>query len=387
MDKNINKRRVVVGLSGGVDSAVSALLLKKQGYDVTGVYIVCWNEPGCRAEQDRKDALQTALELKIPFKVLDFRKEYKAQVMEYFYDEYENGRTPNPDILCNSVVKFGLFYEWSLENGFDYVATGHYSRIKDGKLYAAKDLKKDQSYFLYRLKQVQLGHIIFPVGDLLKADVRKIAKENKLSVAKKKDSMGICFVGDVNVKELLKKRFGKKDGKVVLSDGSQIGEHDGYWFFNVGLRGRFKFKFDKNSHTSNLDFSNLPKLYVIRIDKDKNEVVVGKREECMRGSFEIEDCHWIGSDPSTACFQTENRSAQDDKADLKSLLALSNKKRVFIKIRNTGEFLKVSLEKVDEDKYIVKLKKKVFGVSPGQSCVIYKKDNDMFEMIGGGVIE
>lgn len=332
------KTKVAVGMSGGVDSAVSALLLKQQGYDVTGVYIECWKEPGCRAEQDRTDALKVCLQLGIPFKRLNFIKEYKEQVMEYFYNEYEQARTPNPDILCNSVIKFGLFYEWALREGYGFVATGHYTQVMEREnnesvshsqffhtkhgvmrydksdlksvsdlsskekselgLFTARDLKKDQSYFLYRLRQEQLSRILFPVGGLYKSQVREIARENKLCVADKKDSMGICFVGNVNVPELLEKRFGKKKGRVVLTDGRQIGEHNGYWNFNVGKRGAFKLKTQNSklktktnkSKMHSLDFANLPKLYVIGIDKDKNEVVVGERSQCMRGSFVIEDC-------------------------------------------------------------------------------------------------
>src|SRR5579859_249938 len=164
--------KVALGMSGGVDSSLSAHLLVEQGYDVTGVYLECWRAPGCRTEEDRKDALTVALELNIPFQVLDFKKAYKEKVVEYFFSEYEKGLTPNPDVMCNKEIKFGLFYDWAMANGFDYVATGHYAQIggKDGRsmLLTSKDSHKDQTYFLYRLRQEQLEHILFPIGHLTK---------------------------------------------------------------------------------------------------------------------------------------------------------------------------------------------------------------------------
>jgi tRNA-specific 2-thiouridylase len=360
--KAFSLSKIAVGLSGGVDSGLSAYLLKKQGYDVTGVYIVCYSKQGCRAEQDRKDAHRVALELDIPFEVLDFRKEYKEQVLGDFYREYEKGRTPNPDILCNSVVKFGLFYDWAIENDYDYVATGHYSQTDGKKLFAATDQKKDQSYFLYRLKQEQLSHILFPIGGMLKSEVRDLAKKINLSVAEKADSMGICFVGDVSVRDMLIDKFGVKKGKVILSDGTVVGEHDGYYLFNIGYRGGWKrkLKLAKDKFEDN----NIPKLYVTAINKEKNEIVVGKREECMRDEFELTEMNWVSDDGSEVL---------DDK-------------KVLVKIRNTGEFLEAIIEKISEDLLKVKLKEKEFGVSPGQSGVIYDKSGENYKLFGGGII-
>lgn len=400
MKNEKNKKRVAIGLSGGVDSAVAAYLLKKQGYEVTGVYINCWKEPGCRSEGDRLDAVKTAFELGISFESLDFRKEYREKVFEYFLQEYGEGRTPNPDVLCNSVIKFGLFYEWAIKEGYDFVATGHYARIgevdpslsdlshqirhtRDDKfdlkslsnlsskknkygLWIGRDLKKDQSYFLYKLKQEQLGHIIFPVGDLLKAEVRKIAKKVKLSVADKKDSMGICFVGDINVREFLLDKYGVKKGKVVLADGTIIGEHDGYFLFNIGHRGGWK----RKSKIQNAKFRNndLPKLYVSQIKKEQNEIVVGEKEDCLRDEFCLCEIYKI--------------DGQD----------FENEFEGYIKIRNTGDFLEAKFEK-KEDRIEVKLKEKVFGVSKGQSGVIYQEarikgqEEQGFEVLGGGIIE
>lgn len=247
---NINKR-VALGLSGGVDSSVSASLLLDQGYDVTGVFLECWESgrPGCRVDQDRKDALDIALKLGIPFQVLDFKKAYNDRVLEYFYTEYRAGRTPNPDTLCNREIKFGLFYEWGIsQQGFDYIATGHYARIlrhsgqsnlsmtdsesikinswilnqvQDDEiahyyLQRGKDEKKDQSYFLYQLRLDQLEYILFPIGHLQKEEVRQIAKEKELATATKPDSQGICFIGNVDVSDFLKERIEEKIGKVVI---------------------------------------------------------------------------------------------------------------------------------------------------------------------------
>lgn len=300
-------KRVAVGISGGVDSAVSALLLKRAGFDAVGVHLHCWppkseiekdgitreewiKKNGCRADEDRDSALKTALEIGIPFKTLDFSEEYNSRVIKYFYDEYEAGRTPNPDVLCNSEIKFGLFLDWALENGFDAIATGHYAKVansnsfskssflvtdsssspaelaylhsrpdfpllrdqanrdcessqkddiwKDSvRLLIPKDKHKDQTYFLWKLTEKELEHVIFPLGNYLKSEVREIAKEAGLSVADKKDSQGICFVGNVEVREFLRRRLSEKPGEVVDASGKVIGQHKGIAFYTIGERG------------------------------------------------------------------------------------------------------------------------------------------------------
>src|SRR3990167_522230 len=213
--------KIAIGLSGGVDSAVAAYLLKRQGYEVVGVFLYCWppqsefrnqnsdisgvekeklrtewiKKNGCRADEDERMALKTALELGIKFVKLDFSEEYNRRVVGYFYREYEAGRTPNPDVLCNSEIKFGLFLQWALENGFDHVATGHYAKLSDSRLMIPKDKHKDQTYFLWKLTAKELKHVLFPLADLMKTEVRKIAKKAGLSVADRPDSQGICFVG------------------------------------------------------------------------------------------------------------------------------------------------------------------------------------------------
>jgi len=357
--KTYNNTKVIIGLSGGVDSAVSAYLLKKQGYEVSAAYIQCWKEPGCRADQDRKDALKVALILGIPFQVLDFSREYKEKVLQYFYQEYKAGRTPNPDILCNSVIKFGLFYDWAIKSGFDYISTGHYAKIIDGCLAVPKDKKKDQTYFLYQILPDRLKHVLFPLGDYLKSEVRKIARENKLTIAEKPDSMGICFVGDINVPQFLKQEFGIKKGEVQLSDGTVIGEHDGHWLFTIGKRGKWK----RINKIQNTKFKNdqLPKLYVIAIKPKENVVVVGERKQAERQEFNINNLI------------------------LKDKNSLSN---VFVRIRNTGELLSAKITLLDKDIWQVRLTKPEFGVSPGQSAVIYKKvKGNEYIILGGGIIQ
>jgi len=234
---------VAVGLSGGVDSAVTALLLKRQGFAVVGVHLYCWppkseiekdgitreewiKKNGCRADEDRSAALKTALELEIPFKVLDFSDEYNKRVVSYFYAEYEAGRTPNPDVLCNSEIKFGLFMDWVMKNGFDYVATGHYCRkgeieVNGKKVYqllSGADDNKDQSYFLCQLSQEQLAKSLFPIGELTKPEVREIAAQMDLVTADKKDSQGLCFIGKVRLPEFLQQKLQAKEGSIIQID-------------------------------------------------------------------------------------------------------------------------------------------------------------------------
>ena len=363
------KGKVAMGLSGGVDSAVSALLLKEQGYEVVGVHLYCWppkgekKEPGCRADEDRKSALRTALELGVPFEVLDFRKEYKKKVIGYFYDEYEKGRTPNPDVMCNSEIKFGMFLDWAMENGFDFIATGHYTRLDSGqllqgrtggmtKLMIPKDKHKDQTYFLYRLGQKELVRVLFPLGDYLKSEVREMAKKAKLSVADRSDSQGICFVGKVNVKEFLKNKLVEKKGKVLDVKGRVVGKHDGVWFYTVGERGGWqitaKFK------------DPIPPLYIVEKNVERNELVVGEDKDAKRKSFEVGELNWIGEKPGL------------QGPTLK------------VRIRHGGELISAKVFQHKVTNLMVEMERGVRGVAPGQSAVFYGKDG---ECLGGGVIE
>src|SRR5258708_6577397 len=198
-------KKVYVGMSGGVDSSVAAALLKKQGYDVTGVYMKNWSRdlPGhhCTWKEDFQDAKRVAVQLDIPFKVFDFESEYRQLVVDYMIREYKSGRTPNPDVMCNQEIKFKLFLETALADGADYIATGHYSQIKNGQLHTSPNDLKDQSYFLYRVREQALRHALMPVGELDKSEVRKLARQLGLVTADKKDSQGICFIGQVGMKD------------------------------------------------------------------------------------------------------------------------------------------------------------------------------------------
>ena len=262
------KKKVFVGMSGGVDSSVAALLLNKQGYEVTGVFIKCYNIDGC-AERDAEDARRVAEHIGIPFYVFDFEKEYKKKVVEYMIEGYRAGLTPNPDVMCNREIKFGLFLKKALSLGADYVATGHYVRVRSsgtsaqgvsGALPAgrqgrsksylsrkhrispsfflreAEDKNKDQSYFLWTLTQNELQYCLFPIGDYIKPEVRAIAKKAGLPTAEKKDSQGICFLGMVDIKDFLKKYIRAKKGKVLNMEGEVIGTHDGAAFYTIGQR-------------------------------------------------------------------------------------------------------------------------------------------------------
>jgi len=235
-------KKVWVGMSGGVDSAVSAYLLKKQGYDVTGVFIKVWqpDDVECTWKDDRRDAMRVCAQIDIPFLTLDLSHEYKKHVVDYMISEYSKGRTPNPDIMCNRHIKFGGFLDLAKKMGIDYVATGHYANVKDNTLYEGKDPSKDQSYFLWTLTADDLSRVIFPIGHLLKTKVRKIAEKNKLPVFNKKDSQGICFIGHVDMKDFLKKNIQTSGGNVLDIDGNVIGEHDGAVLYTIGERIGFK---------------------------------------------------------------------------------------------------------------------------------------------------
>ncbi len=251
-----HKETVFVAMSGGVDSSVAAFLLKEQGYDVVGVFMRCYNLDGC-AERDAEDARRVAARLGIPFYVWDFEKEYKKLVVDYMIRGYRKGITPNPDVMCNKEIKFGLFFEKARSMGADYVATGHYVRLRrtlenvnsdtrNGNpksqipcrmsLYAARDSAKDQSYFLWTLTQEQLKHCLFPIGDYLKSEVREIARRVGLPTAEKKDSQGICFLGQIALGDFLKKYIKPKRGVVLTVSGEKIGEHEGAYYYTIGQR-------------------------------------------------------------------------------------------------------------------------------------------------------
>src|SRR3989344_9449590 len=341
----MKKIKVAVGISGGVDSALAAALLKEQDYEVTGIFLECYNEPGCRTDDDRKDALKVALKLKIPFKVLDFKSQYRKKVVDWFYKEYEKGRTPNPDIVCNQEIKFGIFYDWMEKNGFDFMATGHYARVNEGKLLRSTDENKDQTYFLALLKEKQLKKVLFPIGHLTKDIVRKEAKKRGLPVWGKKDSTGICFIGnDYSFSEFLKRRIKVHGGEVVDKKGQVIGTHQGIEFYTIGQRHGFKV--NPSSTSSN-------PLFVVSKDAKTNQLTVGFKKELAKKAFEVDGWQWIGEKPV-------------------------KKTGLLFRIRHRGELVK---GKIDGKK--VKLSRPVFGVAPGQIVVIY----DRLVCLGGGVIQ
>ena len=238
------KKRVVVGMSGGVDSAVSAALLKEQGFDVVGLYMSNWKETDpngcCTGEQDWTDVRYVCDKIGIPYYSVDFSKQYMDNVFKLFVEEYKKGRTPNPDVLCNREVKFGPFADFARELGADYIATGHYCRVRhDGDMHyllRAKDDNKDQTYFLNQVSSHQLRDVIFPLGDLTKPEVRELALKFDIPVAKKKDSTGICFIGERNFRQFLSQYIPMKDGDIVTQDGKVVGRHHGVYFYTLGQR-------------------------------------------------------------------------------------------------------------------------------------------------------
>ena len=339
-------KRVVVGLSGGVDSSVAAYLLQKQGYEVIGLFMKNWHDDSvtisdeCPWLEDSNDALMVAEKLGIPFQTVDMSVPYKQRIVDYMFREYERGRTPNPDVLCNREIKFATFLEYALNLGADYVATGHYCR-KDTievngqniyRLLAGKDQNKDQSYFLCQLSQAQLGRALFPIGDLQKSEVRAIAKELGLVTAEKKDSQGLCFVGKVRLPEFLQQQLAPKKGDIIQipstwqgyqdkessklfecyedelkyyaekyhyspTDGKVISQHDGAHFFTIGQR--------KGLHVG----GTVEPLFVIDTDTEKNIIYVGEGHAhpgLFRRTLFVkkEDIHWIRTDLTLSLHQT-----------------------------------------------------------------------------------
>ena len=280
-----------VGLSGGVDSAVSAALLKEQGHDVVGAFIKIWQPEfiECTWAADRLDALRVAAALGVPFREVDLSDEYKQEVVETMVADYSRGVTPNPDVLCNEKIKFGHFAQWAKANGADLIATGHYARIHHNDLrsrYAllrGKDANKDQSYFLYRLRQRDLARTVFPIGHLTKTEVRSLAKRYALPNAEKPDSQGLCFVGDVSMKDFLARYIPLARGSVLDMQGRTIGEHEGAALYTIGQRHGFRIT----------GGDNVPQ-YIVSLDIRTNTVVVSPlKEDAMRKELVMKDLHWI----------------------------------------------------------------------------------------------
>jgi tRNA-specific 2-thiouridylase len=357
------RKSVFVAMSGGVDSSVAAALLKKQGYDVTGVFMKPWQPwPGlCMWQKDRQDALRAAGVLNIPLLTWDFSKEYKKEVGDYMVKEYRAGRTPNPDVMCNKEIKFGIFLKKALTEKADMVATGHYIRIKaEGKksttnklggrktlgvsykLLQAKDKNKDQSYFLWTLTQSQLKYCLFPIGDYIKPDLRKLAKKFGLANHNKKDSQGVCFIGPLDMKDFLKKYIKSKAGKIIDRNGEIIGMHDGAYYYTIGQR-----------HGMNITNGKGP-YFVTGKDIKKNIVYVGDEVDLGGTITKVTGITWV-----------------TDKQKLPAKLD--------VKIRYRSKSEKAVLHRNG----FLKFAKPIRAITPGQSAVFYKGE----KMLGGGVIE
>jgi tRNA-specific 2-thiouridylase len=243
------QEKIFVGISGGVDSSVAALLLKEQGYDVQGIFVKTWSPDWlpCTWIEEKRDAMRICAALDIPFHFLDASDAYEHGVAEYMISEYKAGRTPNPDVLCNKVIKFGVMWQYAEAHGADSIATGHYSQIKNGMLCKAVDTAKDQSYFLWMIEKELLGKIQFPIGHLQKNEVRALAEQAGLFTASKKDSQGICFLGDIDMKEFLAHYIDQRPGKVINGKGEVVGDHDGVTFYTIGERHGFRIT-EKNTN-------------------------------------------------------------------------------------------------------------------------------------------
>lgn len=341
------QKKVFIGLSGGVDSSVSAALLKEQGYDVTGVFIKVWQPDfiECTWKEDRLDAMRVASVLDIPFVTLDLEKEYKEGVIDYMIREYKKGRTPNPDVMCNREVKFGAFYNWAKKQGVDYVATGHYAKHNGKSLVKSLDENKDQTYFLWTLSKEILPSVLFPVGDIEKSNVRVLAEKYKLPVATKKDSQGLCFVGTIDVKTLLKQYIDEKEGDVINKYGEVIGEHTGVMFYTIGERHGFTIT---KKSTDDAPY------FVITKDFEKNTITVSHTppQEEVGGIIPLVSCNWTQ--------ELEKEKVYEARARYRAPLAR-------IKYINGNNF------KVIDGSLVA---------TPGQSLVLY--DGEL--CIGGGII-
>lgn len=339
-------------MSGGVDSSVTAALLKEQGYEVTGVYMKNWTQdlPGmvCPWKEDYQDAKRVATHLGIPFKVFDFQKEYRQKVVGYMIDEYKAGRTPNPDIMCNQEVKFKLFLDASLAEGADLIATGHYARSKNGQLLAGIDPEKDQSYFLCRVTEAALRKSLMPIGEYTKPQVRKLARKFGLYTAEKKDSQGICFVGKVGIKDFLRQFVTSQAGKIIDQKGSVVGEHDGALFYTIGQR-------------QGLGVGGGLPYYVVGKDMDKNEVFVTTDLQDSRlwsSELTLTSPHWINEAPSV-------------------------NKTYTVRTRYRAELLNVSsLARLKNGNWHLVLHDEVRALTPGQSAVVYQNDR----VVGSGLV-
>ncbi|MBQ6127869.1 tRNA 2-thiouridine(34) synthase MnmA [Candidatus Saccharibacteria bacterium] len=342
-----SKKTVFVGMSGGVDSSVSAKLLKDQGYHVVGVYMKNWSRdlPGmkCPWADDLADAKRIATKLDIDFKIFDFEKDYKQKVVDYMLNEFKKGRTPNPDIMCNQEIKFKLFYDVAREQGADFIATGHYAKTDGDKLLRAKDENKDQTYFLYRISKDAIAHTIFPLGDMLKPDVKKLAEKYGFHNAYKKESMGVCFVGEVGIKDFLKEYVKETFGDIVEKEtGEVVGSHEGAIFYTIGQR-----------HGLNVG-GGMP-YYVVDKDIEKNIVYVSKN--------------------------LNNKDLWTKELTLSDVILREKPEgKIFVRLRHRAPLVPAKFE---NDKLI--FEQKIKAPAAGQSAVIYGGKNAEV-CLGGGII-
>ncbi|MEK7576933.1 MAG: tRNA 2-thiouridine(34) synthase MnmA [Patescibacteria group bacterium] len=348
-------QRVYVAMSGGVDSSVAVALLKKQGFDVYGVFMQGWMNPRfeCAWKEDRQDAARVASILDIPFRTLDFSREYYERVISYLINEYKSGRTPNPDVMCNKEIKFGLFYKWAMTQGADYIATGHYAKKEGDGLFIAKDKNKDQTYFLWTLTPEIISHTLFPIGEYTKPKIRECARAFRLPTAEKKDSQGVCFVGEGSMEDFLKDHIATTKGDIMTSSGKKVGEHDGLAYYTIGQRhgigvaggGAVYYVAKKDSKTSTLI-----------VAEGENDPILYKKE------ISFHSANWLSVKHPMfdKLFECEARIRY------RAPLAQCT---VFLDVgRLSGRVVFDPPQR---------------AIAPGQSIVFYKND----QMLGGGVID
>lgn len=373
---------IALALSGGVDSALVAYLLKKQGYNVTAIFWQLFDSTKSslklnqkNIQQHQQDAQKIANKLNIPFKILDLTQQFQQNVIDYFIDSYNQGSSPNPCIRCNQAIKFGIFYDWAMKNNFDYIATGHYAQILKNPdktsfikskylLVGGNDQIKDQTYFLYQIRAQQLAHILFPIGHLNKQRVRAKAQK-QLHVAKKNNSANICFLAGQKVKNYLSQHLLENPGNVVDQQNNIIGKHYGLWQYTIGQRQGFYINTKQLINTSLLTNKHYPPaLYVIAKNLTKNELIVGTKQDTLKNIIQVNNLYWIYAD-----------------FELNKLIT-----PLFAKIRHPGKKIICQIKKTD-DIWQIQLKEKVSGIAPGQSIVLYTKNqSQQYICLGGGKI-